>query len=579
MSSKTTLYRRDIMKHLSLEKLAETVIAKRKAAGMSQTALSEKTGINRTMFTRLEAADYSPSVDQLLALSDVLGFDYTDLFVEDSAEVMTVPRKKVAVAGTGYVGLSLAVLLSQHHDVTAVDIIPEKVEKLNNWTSPIQDDYIEKYLAEHEERKLSLIKIKMIAELITRARLRHEKIVHEPELIPLSEIALKTVAANYLMYKKELLELEPKYRFKIYDLMSVEYDIEDLYPFIDYEPFWERACRNKYKSDDCSISGNSWKQLYVETYVKELISNFKAETEDEEALDNLKRVCDMIKYSVFNLDIPTFSYKFDISFIPQYFINLTNLSLKYSPILKEIRTRDVFTKNLEPIGDEYSQFGMRIPDLKKFCILITDLSYFLTLSLQGNLVDDEMIKWLVPGLITNQTLRNLDLSNNRITGKGMIKICSYLVRTKALLSINLNNNLIGGDSSYAVGLVLKENTKLRTLLLGMNRFDDESGGRILKMLCFNNYLDELDLSANQLGEESLKFLQISLKANNTIKKMDLCHNDILINDELIKIAEAHPLLIELNLHHTGSDEEKIKKLDSILIKKSVKLHLAQNKGK
>ena len=145
------------MKHLSLEKLAETVIAKRKAAGMSQTALSEKTGIYRTMFTRLEAADYSPSVDQLLALSDVLGFDYTDLFVEDSAEVMTVPRKKVAVAGTGYVGLSLAVLLSQHHDVTAVDIIPEKVEKLNNWTSPIQDDYIEKYLAEHEERKLSLI--------------------------------------------------------------------------------------------------------------------------------------------------------------------------------------------------------------------------------------------------------------------------------------------------------------------------------------------------------------------------------------------------------------------------------------
>jgi len=418
----------------------------------------------------------------------------------------------------------------------------------------------------------------MIAELITRARLRHEKIVHEPELIPLSEIALKTVAANYLMYKKELLELEPKYRFKIYDLMSVEYDIEDLYPFIDYEPFWERACRNKYKSDDCSISGNSWKQLYVETYVKELISNFKAETEDEEALDNLKRVCDMIKYSVFNLDIPTFSYKFDISFIPQYFINLTNLSLKYSPILKEIRTRDVFTKNLEPIGDEYSQFGMRIPDLKKFCILITDLSYFLTLSLQGNLVDDEMIKWLVPGLITNQTLRHLDLSNNRITGKGMIKICSYLVRTKALLSINLSNNLIGSESSYAVGLVLKENTKLRVMLLGMNRFDDESGGRILKMLCFNNYLDEIDLSANQLGAESLKFLAIALKGNNTIKKIDLCHNEITINDEIIKIAEAHPLLTELNLHHTESDEQKVKQLDSILIKKSVKLHLAQVKG-
>ena len=57
---------------------------------------------------------------------------------------------KVAVAGTGYVGLSIATLLSQHHHVTAVDVIPEKVEKLNNRISPIQDDYIEKYLAEKE---------------------------------------------------------------------------------------------------------------------------------------------------------------------------------------------------------------------------------------------------------------------------------------------------------------------------------------------------------------------------------------------------------------------------------------------
>ena len=61
---------------------------------------------------------------------------------------------KVAIAGTGYVGLSIATLLSQHHHVTAVDVIPEKVEKLNNKISPIQDDYIEKYLA---EKSLNLV--------------------------------------------------------------------------------------------------------------------------------------------------------------------------------------------------------------------------------------------------------------------------------------------------------------------------------------------------------------------------------------------------------------------------------------
>ena len=57
---------------------------------------------------------------------------------------------KIAVAGTGYVGLSIATLLSQHHQVTAVDITPEKVDMINNRKSPIRDDYIEKYLAEKE---------------------------------------------------------------------------------------------------------------------------------------------------------------------------------------------------------------------------------------------------------------------------------------------------------------------------------------------------------------------------------------------------------------------------------------------
>ena len=64
--------------------------------------------------------------------------------------------KKIAVAGTGYVGLSLAVLLSRDNEVTAVDILPEKVDAINRWISPLRDEYIEKYLSEHEERELKL---------------------------------------------------------------------------------------------------------------------------------------------------------------------------------------------------------------------------------------------------------------------------------------------------------------------------------------------------------------------------------------------------------------------------------------
>ncbi len=63
---------------------------------------------------------------------------------------------KIVVVGTGYVGLSLAVLLSQHNHVIAIDVVKDKVDKINNWESPIKDDYIEKFMREHDERHLDL---------------------------------------------------------------------------------------------------------------------------------------------------------------------------------------------------------------------------------------------------------------------------------------------------------------------------------------------------------------------------------------------------------------------------------------
>ncbi len=144
------------MKHLSLKLLSETVISRRKAMNLSQGGLSEKVNMNRSVLSRLENGEYSPSVDQLLSLADVLGFQTSEVITDDEAKVAAVDRKKITVAGTGYVGLSNAVLLSQHHDVIAVDIVPEKVEKISRWESPIQDEYIEKYLEEHMERGLSL---------------------------------------------------------------------------------------------------------------------------------------------------------------------------------------------------------------------------------------------------------------------------------------------------------------------------------------------------------------------------------------------------------------------------------------
>ena len=142
--------------------ISEAIKSARKSLRFTQADLAEKSGLNRATIGRIENGTFMPSIEQLQDLAEALDLDITTLFQaagsakkaksEDKTNSFNTPNKmyNIAVAGTGYVGLSLAVLLAQHNHVTAVDIIPEKVDKINNRISPIQDEYIEKYLSEKE---------------------------------------------------------------------------------------------------------------------------------------------------------------------------------------------------------------------------------------------------------------------------------------------------------------------------------------------------------------------------------------------------------------------------------------------
>lgn len=147
------------MKKLSTQKLADTIASLRKSQKISQKELADRTGINRALISRIEGQDFTPSIEQLEQLAGALHFDLCDMFEDDSICLLApVSPMNIVVAGTGYVGLSLATLLAQHNHVTAVDIIEEKVQDLNAWISPIQDEYIEKFFAEAKAgtRKLDL---------------------------------------------------------------------------------------------------------------------------------------------------------------------------------------------------------------------------------------------------------------------------------------------------------------------------------------------------------------------------------------------------------------------------------------
>lgn len=150
------------MLRFSLNKFAQALKTKRIITKRSQEDLSNQTGINRSMIGRIENEKYTPTIQQIECLCGALDIKITDFFIDDSRDtkelILTQAKpsnkaSKIAIAGTGYVGLSLAVLLAQHNYVTAVDILEEKVNLINSKISPIQDAEIEEYLS---QKKLHL---------------------------------------------------------------------------------------------------------------------------------------------------------------------------------------------------------------------------------------------------------------------------------------------------------------------------------------------------------------------------------------------------------------------------------------
>lgn len=139
------------MKKITKEIIASTVKEYRNKLGMTQLEVAKEVKLNRATVSRIEAATYMPSIDQLQNIAEILHFNITDFFKSEKQQNnKSLPKYAIAVAGTGYVGLSLSTLLSQHNKVIAYDISPEKVDQINKRLSPIQDDYIEQYLKEKD---------------------------------------------------------------------------------------------------------------------------------------------------------------------------------------------------------------------------------------------------------------------------------------------------------------------------------------------------------------------------------------------------------------------------------------------
>lgn len=132
----------------------------------------------------------------------------------------------------------------------------------------------------------------------------------------------------------------------------------------------------------------------------------------------------------------------------------------------------------------------------------------MSLSLPRNLIDDDLVRMLMSGLMLNKTITELDLSHNRISDAGARRIAKYLLKTEILTHFNLTDNLVQLFSNWKIhyegsrylGQALRVNKSLTFLSLKLNRLDDKAGNKLCKDIQSNNdTLQELNFSSNSLG--------------------------------------------------------------------------------
>mmetsp|Transcript_26075 Transcript_26075/g.78567 ORF Transcript_26075/g.78567 Transcript_26075/m.78567 type:complete len:226 (-) Transcript_26075:97-774(-) len=198
------------------------------------------------------------------------------------------------------------------------------------------------------------------------------------------------------------------------------------------------------------------------------------------------------------------------------------------------------TYGVKKIGMRYDRmlFGMKISDANSLAKSILECDYLTTLMLQSNLIDDDLLRMLMMGLIKNSQITNLDLSHNKITNHGVRLLSKLLGARNVLTNLNLADNQIHTEGGRYLGRALRGNDSLLSVNLRLNRLNDDGGRAFLEGLQGNRAIAHINLSANSLGSMTVSALiPILVDSLSCLHSLDLSCNS-LIDEDLNNIAQS-----------------------------------------
>lgn len=370
----------------------------------------------------------------------------------------------------------------------------------------------------------------------------------------LVEKCLNVIAENFAR-RPQIEQLPEKLLPRLVEKLPLDLPVNVSAAHVHSESYWKRSCLEGKGWKNCQITehGLTWKQTFFELFVQEELERFDPNVHD---IDDLHLVLEAAEDYVFNLSIKQLLSHLDLQHIFSRLPNLSKLELTYG--VKQIK-----------MNYERSLFGMKISDADslKQCIKATDV--LTTLILPCNIIDDDLLRQLMGGLINNSTITHLDFSHNKITNHGARLLAKILGSRSVLTMLNLCDNQIHAEGGRYIGRAMRRNESLIELNMRLNRLTDEGGRMLLEGLRDNGSLQLLNLGSNSLASETARtFSGLLRNPYSALAAVDLSNNDLGEPDiEVIQEAVSDNMSLtslDLRSNRVARDSEALTTIANIV---------------
>ncbi|KAM5165545.1 dynein regulatory complex subunit 5 [Mantella aurantiaca] len=388
-------------------------------------------------------------------------------------------------------------------------------------------------------------------------------------IVPLlSDLCLQHIVTNF-QHKPILEKLLPKDKAKVLDALSTSLPLPVMANLIGYEDYWRRCCAERWPVCDVSRYGSSWKRLFFERHLENLIERFIPEVTETRGVRQAAELgADYVKrLEVQQLlppvrveirkdeegeeisdegsdagDLPSMDH-FDFNLIADALSGLEELHVVYG------------VKGCG-MNFEWNLFRFTERDCRLLAETFKTFRNLKVFRLHRSKVDDDKARILIRCLLDHPSLVHLDLSHNQISDRGARAIGKLLNQSR-LQILNLCNNNLCPHGAQAIAHALSKNSTLSTLNLRLNHMGDEGGQALCNALLHNSTLVSLHLGSNELSEPTASVLSQVLTHNTSLRSVSLSSNPIGLDGgkQLLEGMSENKTLLEFDLRLTDVGQE------------------------